>query len=92
MEEEGGEITLEAIAISILETLVEEVKTKAIVNQVIKKLINKKLSAITLKSIKIMHVNAERHTIIRTSNVKIRHTMQIVPPVLCLWHTLKEFL
>ena len=68
MEEEGGEINLEAEewflleeeAVAVLETLVEEVKTQIPVNQVIKKFINQIFNSITVKSMEIMHMSVGR--------------------------------
>jgi hypothetical protein len=93
VEEEGGEITLEAEeevltevdAVAILEILVEEVKTQVPASQVVKELTNQRFNAITVKSMDIMHMSAERDSIIRTSKVKISHTMQITKLALCLW-------
>jgi hypothetical protein len=73
MEEEGGEKTLEVEeevlsemdAITILEILVEEVKTQVPVNQVVRELRNQRFSAITIKSMDIMHMSAERDSIIK---------------------------
>ena len=100
MEEEGGELSLEeeekfmseVDAVAVPEILVAEVQTQVPVNQVIIELTNQRFSAITIKSMDIMHMNAERDNIIRTSKVKISQTTQIVPPVLCLWHMWKQCL
>jgi hypothetical protein len=100
MEEEGGEVTLEVEeevlskvdAVAILKELVEEVKTQISVNQVVRELTNQIFNAITIKSMDIMHMNVERHGIIRTSKVKINHTTQITKPILCLWRALKQCL
>jgi hypothetical protein len=87
MEEEGGDKTieveeeslLEVDVLEVMETLVEEVKTQILVSQVIKNLINQRFSAITVKSIDIMHMNAKRDNIIRTCKVKInkQHTYSL---------------
>jgi hypothetical protein len=100
VEEEGGEIIvveeggvlLEVDALEILQILVEEVKIKIAVSQVIKDSINQISSVITVKSMGIMHMNAERDNIIRKIKVNIIQKTQILPPSLCLWHTLKQFL
>ena len=65
MEEEGGELTLEAEeeflsyvdAVEVLEILVEEVKTQVWVNQVVIGLTSKKVNAINVKSMDIMHMS-----------------------------------
>ena len=92
MEEEGGELTLEAEegvllevdAVAVLETLVEEVKTQIPFNQVVQEMINQIFSAITVKSMDIMHMSAKRESIIKTSKVKIFQTTQITKITLCL--------
>ena len=66
MEEEGGEITLEekeevlleVDVVEILEMLVEEIKTKIRVSQVVRELTNQTFSAITVKIIDIMHMSS----------------------------------
>jgi hypothetical protein len=93
MEEEGEELTLEeeeevmseVDVVVFLEILVEEVKTQVPVNQVVRELTNQIFSAITVKSMDIMHMSAERDSIIRTSKVKISQTTQITKLTLCLW-------
>jgi predicted component of type VI protein secretion system len=100
VEEDGGELILEARegvssevdTVTVLEILVEEDKTKIIVNQLIRELINKRFTTITVKSIDIMHMIAEIDSIIRTSKDKISQTVKIVPRVLCLWRALKQCL
>jgi hypothetical protein len=97
MEEEGGELTLEVEeevllevdAVAVLQILVEEVKIKITINQVIKSLINQR---ITVKSMDIMHMNVGRESKIRTRKDNISQTSQIVPPVLCLWRSLKQYI
>jgi hypothetical protein len=76
----------------VLETLVEEVKTQILVSQVIINLINQIFSAINVKSMDIMHMSADRDSIIRTSKVNISQTTQILPPSLFLWCVLKKYL
>jgi hypothetical protein len=83
---------LEEDVVAVLQILVEEVKIKITVNQVIIYLINQRFSVIIVKSMDIMHMNAEREGIIKTSKVKISQTMQIVPTTICLWHALKQCL
>jgi hypothetical protein len=93
MEEEGGELTLEAEeevltkadVVAILEILVEEVKSLVPVSLLVKELTNLIFNSITVKSMDIMHKSAERDNIIKTSKVKIRHTMEITKLTLCLW-------
>jgi hypothetical protein len=63
--------------ISILEIMVEEVKTQVRVSQVVKKLTNQIFNAITVKSMDIMHMSAERDNIIRTNKFNISQTTQI---------------
>jgi sulfate adenylyltransferase subunit 1 (EFTu-like GTPase family) len=100
MEEEGGEITLEAKEevllevdiVAVLETLVEEVRTQILVNQVVKELATQRFSAITVKSMDNMHMSAGRYNITRTGKVKISLTVQTISLVLCLWRTLKHCL
>jgi hypothetical protein len=75
-------------ALTVLEILVEEVKTQVPVSQVVKELTNQRLSAITVKSMDIMCMSAERDSIIITSKVKISQTTQITKLALCLWNTL----
>jgi hypothetical protein len=96
VEEEGGELTLEAEeefltevdAVAILETLVEEVKTQVPASQLVKELTKQRFNAIIVKSMDIMHMSAERDSIIKTSKVKISHTTQITKLALCLWYAL----
>ena len=96
MEEEWGKLSLEAEeefipevdAIAVLEILVEEVKTQIPVIQVVRELVNQRFSAITVKGMEIMHMSAEKDSIIRTSKDKISHTVQITKLDLCLWHAL----
>jgi hypothetical protein len=83
---------LEVDEVVVLETLVEEVKTQIPVSQVVRELTNQTFSAITVKSMDIMHMNARRDNIIRTRKVKINQTTQTVPPTLCLWSALKQCL
>jgi hypothetical protein len=100
MEEEGGEINLEAKeaillevdSIEILQIPVAKVKIKTSVSQVMRYLINQKFSSITIKSMVIMHMNAGRDIIIIISKVKISQTVQMLPPILCLRCTLKQCL
>jgi hypothetical protein len=95
VEEEGGEITLEAKeevlsemdAVPILEILVEEVKTQVPASQVVRELTNQRFNVITVKSMDTMHMSAVRDSIIRTSKFKISHTSQITKLSLCLWRT-----
>ena len=79
-------------AIAILEILVEEVKTQVLVNQVVRELTNQIFNAINVKSMDIMHMSAERDSIIRTRKVNISQTTQIIKLALCLWHALQKFL
>jgi hypothetical protein len=72
-------------AVAVLEILVEEVKTQVPVSQVVRELKNQRFSAITVKSMDIMHMSAGRDSIIRTSKVKISQTTQITKLALCLW-------
>jgi hypothetical protein len=82
VEEEGGEITLgeykgvmsEVDATRVLEILVEEVKTQITISQVGIELKNQIFSAITIKSMDIMHISVERGSIIRTRKFNISHT------------------
>jgi glutaminase len=91
MEEEAGEITLEAEEevmsevniVAVLKILVEEVKTQTLVSQVVTEPTNQRFNAISVKIMDIMHMSARRNSIIRISNVKITLKAQIVPPVLC---------
>jgi len=100
VEEEGAELNLEAEEgvrleediVAVLQILLEEVKIKITVTQVIIDLINQRLCFVIIKGMDIMHMNAEREGIIRTSKVNIIQTMQIVPTTLCLWHALKQCL
>jgi hypothetical protein len=80
-------ILSEVDAVEVLETLMEEVKTQIPISQVFRELKNQRFSAITVKSMDIMHMSARRDSIIRTSNVKISQTMKITKPILCLWCT-----
>ena len=82
----------EVDVVAILEILVEEVKTQVPVSQVVKELTNQRFSAITIKSMDIMHMSGERDSIIRTSKEKKRHTVQIIPSAIFLWCALKQFL
>jgi hypothetical protein len=96
VEEEEGVLTIEAEeevlskvdAIAVLEILVEEVQTQVPVNQVVRELTNQRFNAITVKVMEIMHIIAERDSIIRTSKVKISQAMLITKFILCLWRTL----
>jgi hypothetical protein len=96
MEEEGGEKTLEEEeevllemdAVAVLEILVEEVKTQVPVNQVFREPTHQIFSVITIKSMDIMHMSAERDSIIKTRKVNINQTTQIIKLSLCLWRTL----
>ena len=100
MEEEWGELTLEGEedvltevdVITILEILVEEVKTQVPVNQVVKELTNQIFNAITVKSMEIMHMNVGRDNIIRTNKVNISQTTKIFKLTLCLWHVVTQCL
>jgi len=100
VEEEGGELTLEAEeqvlsevdAVAVHETLVEEFKTQIQVNQVVRELTNQRFSSITIKTMDIMHMSEGRDSIIRKSKFKISHTTQTSPLVLCLWRVLKQCL
>jgi hypothetical protein len=74
---------LEVDTVVVLEIMVEEDKVKITVSQVVRELKNQRFSAITIKSMGIMHMSVGRDSIIRTSKVKINFTTQIVPPVLC---------
>jgi hypothetical protein len=51
-------------------------------------LTNQRLSAITVKSMDIMCMSAERDNIIITSKVNISQTTQITKLARCLWNTL----
>ena len=96
MEEEGGELTPEkeeevltkVDAVAILEMLVEEVKTQVRASKVVKELTNQRFNAIIVKAMDILHMNAERDIIIKTSKFKIIHTTQVTKLALCLCHTL----
>jgi len=46
--------------LAVLETLVEEVKTQILVNQVVRELENQIFSVITIKGMGIMHMSAVR--------------------------------
>jgi hypothetical protein len=74
--------------IAVLEMLVEEVKTQIPVIQVVKELTKQRFSAITVKSMDIMHMIARRDTLIRTSKFKIIQTMKITKFILYLWRML----
>ena len=72
--------------VAVLEIVVEEVKILITVSQVIKNLINLRLSVITVRIMDIMHM--KRDSIIRTSKVEpyvYGHTeaMPIVSPLEC---------
>jgi hypothetical protein len=56
--------------------------------QVVKELTNQRFNAITIKGMDIMHMSEERDSIIKTSKVKISHTVKITKLALCLWHVL----
>ena len=96
MEEEGGELTPEkeeevltkVDAVAILEMLVEEVKTQVRASKVVKKMTNQRFNAIIVKAMDILHMNAKRDIIIKTSKFKIIHTTQVTKLALCLCHTL----
>jgi hypothetical protein len=96
MEEEGGELTPEkeeevltkVDAVTILEMLVEEVKTQVRASKVVKELTNQRFNAIIIKAMDIFHMNAERDIIIKTSKFNIIHTTQVTKLALCLCHTL----
>jgi hypothetical protein len=55
--------------------MVEEVKIKILINQVIRDLIDQIFGAITVKIMDIMHMNAGIDSIIITSKDKISQTM-----------------
>jgi hypothetical protein len=100
MEEEWAEKTIEAEegvllevgTKTVLQILVLEVKIKIPVSQVVRYLINRIFSSITVKSMDIIHMNAGKDSIIRTSEVDISQTTKILPLVLCLWCALKRCL
>jgi hypothetical protein len=73
-------------AVAVLEILLEEVKTQVPVNQVVRELTNERFSAITVKGMDIIHMSAERDSVIRTRKVNISQTTQITKLALCLWH------
>jgi hypothetical protein len=91
MEKEGGELALEpeegflleVDAVAVLQILVVEVEIKIPFIQVIINLINQIFSAITIKSMDIMHMSVGRDNIIRTIKNKINQTTQIIPLILC---------
>ena len=82
----------EVEAIIVLKIMVEEVKTQVPVSQAVKELTSRRFDDITVKSMDIMHMSAERDNIIRTNKFNISQTMQITKLSLCLWRALYKCL